>query len=49
MQTTGLKALSINLFGQSVYQFVAILGTVFTMLLKLYDIISHQPVAGCER
>ena len=49
MQAARLKALPINLFSQSVDKFITILGTVFTMLLILHDIISHQTVAGRER
>ena len=48
-QSARLKAFAVNLFSQPIYQIVAILSTVFTMLFKLHDIIPHQPVAGRER
>ena len=48
-QSARLKALTINLFSQPIYQIVAILGTILAVLFKLHDIIPHQPVAGRER
>ncbi len=39
----------INPFSQPIDEFVTILGAVFPVLFKLYNIITHQPVSCSER